>query len=66
MDEEFQMMIANAIRLNPDFPNMTTQKQYEFLKYNLEPELLKEELEFYYDSKFGYPLNSMEFKRINL
>ncbi|MCK9429326.1 MAG: hypothetical protein M0R17_04930 [Candidatus Omnitrophica bacterium] len=56
---EIESIINDAVRLNPNFPNLTTQQQYEYIQRNLEPELIKEELEFYYDSKFEKP--NMQF-----
>jgi hypothetical protein len=63
--DEIEQIIANAMRLNPNFVNLTTQQQYEYLKLNLDKDLMKEELEFYYDSKFGWPYDSKEFIKLN-
>lgn len=62
MDNEIEQIIANAIRLNPQFVEMTTQEQYDWIHNNLDQELIKEELVHYYDSKFEY-INKFDYER---
>ena len=60
--DEIEQMICTACRINPNFINLTTQQQYEWLHNNLDSEIIKEELEHYYDSKFEY-VNNFDYKK---
>jgi len=67
-DEYFQTIeeiIKRAKTINSSFDNLSTQEQYEFINNKIES-MEKEELEFYYDSKFGWPYNSKEFIKNNI
>jgi hypothetical protein len=62
MDNEVELLIANAIRINPQFVEMTTEEQYQWIHNNLDKELIKEELAHYYDSNFEY-INKFDYKK---
>lgn len=62
--DEIELIIEEAKLRNSNFTNMSTQQQYEFIQREIDPYLMKEELEFYYDSKFGWPYDSKQFNQI--
>jgi len=63
---EIEEVIQLARLRNPNFDSMTTQQQYEFIKTNVDSSLMKEELEFYYDSKFGWPNENITVLNFNI
>jgi hypothetical protein len=63
-NNEYKEIIDRARMLEPNFDDMTTQRQYEFIVNNVDKGMIKEELIFYYDSKFGWPYNSINWNRI--
>jgi hypothetical protein len=65
MDENIKLIIEQARLLNPDFDNMFPQQQYEFINQYVDNSFIKEDLEFYYDWKFGWPYDSKEFIKLN-
>jgi len=66
MDEEvIKIVIEEARLLNPDFDNLSPQEQYEFINTYVDNSFIPEELQFYYDWKFGWPYDSKEFVKLN-
>jgi len=59
MEEEIEETIKLAKAINPNFDIISTQQQFEFIKKRINADIIKEELEWYYDSKFGCPYDSL-------
>jgi len=51
-------IVEKAKELNPRFNELSTQKQFEFIKRNINKDVIKEELVWYYDSFFGTPYDT--------
>lgn len=54
-------LIKKALEKYPNFHNLTIQQQYEILK-KIDPTILKEEVLWYYEDRFGWPFNTKQFK----
>jgi hypothetical protein len=59
MDE----IIKKAIGMEPTFMKWTVQQQFDFIKGNIDNNLIPEELEWYYDSQWGCPYEEDILKR---
>lgn len=50
--------------INPEFDELTTQEQFEFIVNHVNSDVIKEDLVFYYESKFfGWPYSNKNFKK---
>jgi hypothetical protein len=47
-------VIEKARLLNPNFDELTVQQQYEFIKGNINRNIIPEELAYYYNSQWNH------------
>ncbi|MCP4255037.1 MAG: hypothetical protein GY775_16845 [Candidatus Scalindua sp.] len=53
--------------LNPNFKEWTPQQQFQFIKNEINPNIIPQEITWYYDRQWGCPLEHYEIQnKINM